>query len=493
MFRWETPWRPIEIEELQANLGLACGRTRDINTAMGYVLGQAIKTYRSDPGRWISYSRNKNWYHEPGRQQYFPVRAPYGGMVGAVDLLAATGAIEHRKSPRGNLGQQSSFRATPDLYRAYTERPVPLICTPRERIILRDGDGRLAPYQNSRDTDRWRKQVLKFNEVLSSASIELDGKLISEGDEVWVRDGDPVCVQDDETDQRRMVNGTATLSLHRIWNQNWQRNGRLYGCWVQNLPKENRRTLLLNGEPVAEPDYPALHCRLIYDLAGKPMPDKPFEIDGFERSEVKRAFYTMVNAPSRDSARRAICRHSKRWKELMPAIARKHSAVEDALCSGIGARLMFTDATIMCRNLADLNREGIVALPIHDSVIVQAKHESKAFEIMERNLALKSAPEDSQKSAHVSASQVLDKLPLKEAPHLIPHLHNGHCGVASVGRLVPPVPSWVVSLPADLAALAVVAWFYAGTGADDLSIPAFLKREPAAVSESPDGILEAAE
>jgi hypothetical protein len=29
--------------------------------------------------------------------------------------------------------------------------------------------------------------------------------------------------------------------------------------------------------------------------------------------------------------------------------------------------------------------------------------------------------------------------------------------------------------------------------ADDLSIPDFLKREPAAVSESPDGILEAAE
>jgi hypothetical protein len=149
--------------------------------------------------------------------------------------LAATGAIEHRKSPRGNLGQQSRFRATADVYRAYTQRPVPLVCTPRERIILRDGDGRLAPYQNSRDTDRWRKQVLAFNEVLSSARIELDGKFISEGDEVWVRDGEPVSVQDDETDQRRMVNGTATLSLRRIWNQNWQRNGRLYGCWVQNL------------------------------------------------------------------------------------------------------------------------------------------------------------------------------------------------------------------------------------------------------------------
>jgi len=253
VFRWETPWRPSEIEELQANLGLRSGRTRDINIVMGFVLGQALKTYRADPERWISYSRNSHWYRDPGRQQYFPVRTAYASIKSAIDQLGGTGAIEHQKSPRGNLGQQSRFRATSDLYRVYTERPVPLICTPRERIILRDGDGRLAPYQDSRDTDRWRKQVLAFNEMLSSASVELDGKLISEGDEVWLRDEDGA---------DRMVNGTATLSLHRIWNQNWQRNGRLYGCWVQNLPKENRRTLLLNGEPVAEPDYPALHCRL---------------------------------------------------------------------------------------------------------------------------------------------------------------------------------------------------------------------------------------
>jgi hypothetical protein len=451
VFRWETPWRPVEIEELQANLGLRAGRTRDINTVMGFVLGQAIKTYRADPERWISYSRNKNWYQDSGRQQYFPVRAPYGGMVGAVDQLAAAGALEHRKSPRGNLGQQSSFRATPDLYRVYTERPAPLVCTPRERIILRDGDGRLAPYQNSRDTDRWRKQVLTFNETLTSARIVLDGKLISEGDEVWLRD-------DDGAD--RMVNGTATLSLHRIWNENWQRGGRLYGCWPQNLPKETRRALLLNGEPTAEPDYPALHCQLIYDLAGKEMPDRPFEIEGFDRSDVKRAFYTMVNAPSWDSAQRAIWQHSPRWRELMPAIAQKHSAVREALCSGIGARLMCMDATIMCRNLADLNREGIVALPIHDSVIVQAKNEGRAFEIMERNLALKSGPQQSEKSAHKSASQVIDNLSPNEAPDLIPDLHNGHR--AAVGWLVPLLPSWVVSLPSDQAALAVVAWFYGG-------------------------------
>src|SRR6516165_5146619 len=452
VFRWETPWRPIEIEELQANLGLRSGRTRDINTVMGFVLGQGIKTYRADPGRWISYSRNQNWYRDPERRQYFPVRTPYASVRSAIDQLAATGAIEHRKSPRGNLGRQSSFRATADLYRAYMNRPVPLVCAPRERIILRDADGGLTTYQNSRQTDRWRNQVLAFNEMLSSASIELDGKFICEGDAVWV--------QDEDSEERRMVNGTATLSLHRVWNENWQRNGRLYGCWVQNLPKENRRTLLLHDEPVAEPDYPALHCRLIYHLAGKPMPDKPFEIDGFERSEVKRAFYTMVNAATWDSARRAIWQHSPKWKELMAAIVRKHSAITDFLCSGIGARLMFMDATIMCRNLADLNRAGIVALPIHDSVIVQAKNEGRAFEIMERNLALKTSPKKTGSVTNSVNSHAVDKAPLKDSPDLIPDLHNGERVV--VGWLVPPVPSWVVALLSDLAALAVVAWFYGG-------------------------------
>jgi hypothetical protein len=431
---------------------------------MGFVLGQALKTYRADPNQWISYSRNQNWYRDPGRQQYFPVRTPYASMRSAIDQLAGTGAIEHRKSPPGNLDQQSSFRATADLLRVYTEHPAPLICAPRERIILRDSDGKLARYQNSDRIEKWRKQVLAFNEVLRSAAIELDGKLICEGDAVWVRDGEPVSVQDDETDERRMVNGTATLSLHRIWNETWQRNGRLYGPWVQNLPKETRRTLLLNGEPVAEPDYPALHCRLLYDLAGKSMPDKPFEIDGWERSEVKRAFYTMVNARTWNSARLAIWEHTKRTDELMAAIVRKHSAITDVLCSGIGARLMFMDATIMCRNIGDLTREGILALPIHDSVIVPAKYEGKAFEIMERNLALKTSFKKTRSVTNSVNSHVVDSTSVKAPPHLIAHLHNGERRGSGgwVGRLPSPVPSWVVSLPSDLAALAVVAWVYGG-------------------------------
>src|SRR5262249_55178829 len=99
-------------------------------------------------------------------------------------------------------------------------------------------------------------------------------------------------------------------------------------------------------------------------------------------------------------------------------------------CSGIGAQLMFTDATIMSRNIADLNRAGIVALPIHDSVVIQAKYNSKTLEIMERNLALKTSPKTISPVTNPVTSHVIDKSGLKSPPHLITHLHNGEgCAV----------------------------------------------------------------
>lgn len=446
IFRWDTPWRPREIEELQASLGLRPGQTRDINTVMGYVLAQAIVTYRADPERRISYSRRAAWYAEPRRQQYFPVRNAYAGMTSAVDQLAFVGLLDHDKAAPGDMGHQSTFRGNAALWRAYNENPTPLMCTPRERIILRDASGAPAPYKNSRDTDRWRKQVHRFNETLSDARIEYDGKIIREGDSVWVKDSD--------SDDERMIWGTATLSLHRIWNENWRRNGRLYGCWVQNVAKESRPALLLNGEPIAEPDYPALHCQLLYDRAGKFIPDAPFEIDGWSRNDVKRAFYTMLNARDHQSARRAITGQLRASGagELMQAVMVKHSAVSDHLCTGMGAHLMFTDSKIMCRNLIDLNRAGILALPIHDSVIVQAKNGSKAMEIMERNLATELDHSTPKKSAtHIveTTGENIEPLP-----------HNGH---GEGGPRGGAVPGWVAWLPPGSASLAVLAWHYGST------------------------------
>jgi hypothetical protein len=445
-FRWETPWRPVEIEELQSNLGLRPGRTRDINIVTGYVIAQAIVTYRTDPSLLISYSRRMAWYAEPGRQKYFPVHTPYASITAAIDQLGYLGLLDHYKSPPGNLGQQSRFRGNATLWQAYNKKPTQLICAPRERIILRDANGELAPYENSQLIDRWRKQILAFNETLTDIRIELDGKLIREGDAVWILDEDG--------DEPRMANGTATLSLHRIWNQNWRRNGRLYGCWVQNLPKQTRCALLLNGEPVAEPDYSELHCRLVYDRAGKIMPERPFAIDGWTRPTVKRGFYTMLNAESMDSARHAIAKqlHGPGANDLMQAIKAKHSTVADRLCLGLGAHLMFTDAKIMCRNLAALNRAGIRALPIHDSLVVPAKNEGLAMEIMEQNLATELGPKTGQKSSLVEPKKLTSHVSeiMRETIESLPHNGENGGGGGGAGVAVGSVVSLGIAVRVEV-------------------------------------------
>jgi len=111
-FSWS--WRPKSLEQLDDGIRLTT-RVRDVRVVRGFVLGLAIKVFREDPERWISYSRNKNWYRWALRQRYWPVRNMYASMVSAVDQSAAADLIENVIVPPGNLGEQSRFRATSKL------------------------------------------------------------------------------------------------------------------------------------------------------------------------------------------------------------------------------------------------------------------------------------------------------------------------------------------------------------------------------------------
>jgi hypothetical protein len=59
-------------------------------------------------------------------------------------------------------------------------------------------------------------------------------------------------------------------------------NGRAY-AWFQNLPSYARRSMTINGEPVVEIDYSAMHCTILYNTVGIKFADDPYEVDGFPR------------------------------------------------------------------------------------------------------------------------------------------------------------------------------------------------------------------
>ncbi len=63
-------------------------------------------------------------------------------------------------------------------------------------------------------------------------------------------------------------------------------HGRAYGWW-QSIPGTARASMTINGEPVVEVDYSALHTTILYNVAGVRLNGEPYDVNGFERDHVK--------------------------------------------------------------------------------------------------------------------------------------------------------------------------------------------------------------
>jgi hypothetical protein len=395
----------------------------------GYVIGAAVHIGRENPEQWISYSRRESFYSNRARKRYWPVHNMYAAVVSSVDQLDALGLIEHQRMPPGNLHWQSRFRATPELLRLFAEKEIALMLAPPERILLRDEDGRPLEYDDTEQTRRWRRRLEAFNEAASALTVSLDGRII--------REGEPLV-----TPKNRI--GASTVTMFRVFNRTFKMGGRFYGPWVQNVEKELRGTIEINGYPTDEPDYPEHHARLLYDILDRQMPAEPFSLDGYDRSTVKPAFYTLLNAETPIAARRSIAEEIMgrgregyaKASKLIAEIERKHSAIADQFGRGAGLWLMRKDSEITERILGRLLRGGDFALPIHDSYLVPYQTAERTREIMAEELE-KSTKKSTTASTRISSDQVVE--PTSESTQPLPQ--NG--GGGSRGQASPSAePLW---------------------------------------------------
>ncbi len=105
-------------------------------------------------------------------------------------------------------------------------------------------------YDDDTDTRRLRAEVERIDAALETADLSFVGR-------------HPI-----DTGQRR---------LRRIFNTHddkarFDLNGRLNGGWWQNLEREERPGIRINGEPVADFDFNAMFLRLAYARAGLEQP-----------------------------------------------------------------------------------------------------------------------------------------------------------------------------------------------------------------------------
>lgn len=258
------------------------------------------------------------------------------------------------------------------------ERSDPLVLT---RTIKqgRFKERRWVDYAETEEAALLRSEVDRINAYLASADI------------AFVCDGGPVVDVRDRWVNRRFV-------VREDERESFTRCGRLFGGFFQNLPKERRKSIRINGEPVVTLDYSSAFARIALAEHGEAPEGDLYAIPGTEtltRSQIKAAMSAFFFASPgmttwpRDfqefgaNGEDPISGIPPEWspKTLKAAILASYPSLGPAFAEGAGDRLMLRESQIMVRLLLSLSEAGLVGLPVHDALIVPR---SQALRIAEQ-------------------------------------------------------------------------------------------------------------
>jgi len=186
----------------------------------------------------------------------------------------------------------------------------------------------------------------------------------------------------------------AHRRLRRIFNNSdFAQGGRLYGGFWQAMSSDERQEhILIEGDCCVELDYGQMSLAILYGLTGTKPPDGDLydlSAEGIPtdyRKGIKTVIQALINSskvPTKmPKGVRKLIPSRYTIKDILEAVARKHPAIYPQMTSGIGMQLFRKESDILVDVLETLRSEGIVALPVHDAVIVMDEHHLQATKIM---------------------------------------------------------------------------------------------------------------
>ena len=193
-----------------------------------------------------------------------------------------------------------------------------------------------------------------------------------------------------------------------FYRGNWSLGGRYHGGWWQQIPSELRKDILINDQHTVEVDYSGFHVSIAYGLEGLQPPQDPYILGVLfnpltaeqQEGDVKLLVLTAINAKDRKSAYSAFrdeknreqrhlptdqkIRYTNRLLEqLLDQFVEENRAIEHYICADKGVDLMAIDGRITTRIIEHFTRRNIPILTVHDSYVIQSKHEAALMKQME--------------------------------------------------------------------------------------------------------------
>ena len=248
-----------------------------------------------------------------------------------------------------------------------------------EVLILkagRDDDGKaaLVEYRESPRTRQLRREVEWINERLLNADIAL---VDADTSLQLGEDGEVIAPY------RRTLRRTFN-------NKSWQQGGRLAGGFWMTMRRVDRfLQIRIAGEAPADVDYQQLFPRLAYAraLAAQP-PGDLYDVVG--DSTGRDGWKLLLNALlfNRGPLRRWPRECSQHFpgmplKTALALLREKHEPIAHLFGTGVGFELMHIESEMLIAVVTHLFKNGIVALPLHDAVLVAASHACIAQAAME--------------------------------------------------------------------------------------------------------------
>ena len=387
-------------ERLQA-FGYPRAKNAQWEAARLSIFAEAVAAY--DTGKWISYSRNKNYYSYLGR--YFGTAYSFDRVTGSIDQAAEFKIpLLMNRTVHYYSSIQSTFRATPELVKLFEDvefefqhfdvirlREDPPVEEGKPKSTFKKGKGwtkvkkrsRLIGYAETDDTRHMRIEIEKINAHLQNVKLTLPAVFGMDFDD---RKRLGRFVQFD--DKCLLV---SSLRIYRSFCRgSFNRGGRAYGWW-QQLSKELRSQILLDGEAVVEPDFSQLHATMLYALRELPVPGDAYIIPGYGRDTIKIAFNVIINARTTQAAigavqkelKNASLQHDKRYaSQIVRAVKDAHPEIKEDFGSDKGVMLMRKDSDIIVRAMLVLVDEKIPFLPVHDSIVCRRNDKNRVMQVM---------------------------------------------------------------------------------------------------------------
>ena len=190
----------------------------------------------------------------------------------------------------------------------------------------------------------------------------------------------------------------AHRRLRRIFNNsNFAQGGRLYGGFWQAMPSDERQEhILIEGDCCVELDYGQMSLLLLYARAQAqdhvPSGDlydlSEYGFPTESRPGIKKVIQAIINSPELPrrlpkGVRKHLPSHTN-IRDILAAIESKHPTIYPQMTSGIGMQLFRKESDILVDVLITLRSEGIVALPVHDAVVVRDDISDKAKAVMKQ-------------------------------------------------------------------------------------------------------------